>query len=326
MTTPRAHPTTSTHPRRRRRAGLVVAALVTGALTACSSPGAPGDAGTPTSTASPSTAPSPAPVDQAAAFTALEAQFDARLGVHAVDTATGVVVEHRADERFAYASTYKALAAAAVLDATTTEQLDRVVSFTAEDLVTYSPITEQRVATGMTLREVADAAVRHSDNTAGNLLLAELGGPAGYEGELRALGDEVTDPERIETDLNEAVPGDVRDTSTPRALASSLRAYAVDDALDPEDREVLNGWLRGNTTGDALVRAGVPTGWDVGDKTGAGGYGTRNDIAVITPPGGAPVVLAVLSDRDDPDAEYDDALIAEATRVVVEALATDPSS
>ncbi|GAA4174623.1 class A beta-lactamase Bla1 [Phytohabitans flavus] len=250
-------------------------------------------------------------------FRRLEERFDARLGVYAIDTGTGRTVGYRAEERFAYASTYKALAAAEVLDETTDAELDRVVRYSADDLVTYSPITEQHVAEGMTLRALADAAVRHSDNTAGNLLLRHLGGPQRFEKELRKIGDKVTDAARYETELNEATPGDTRDTSTPRALAQDLGAYAVADALEPADRDILNGWLRGNTTGGELIRAGVPDGWVVGDKTGAGGYGTRNDIAVIWPPDRAPIVLAVLSSRDEKDASYDNALIAGAAEVVI---------
>ncbi|MEV4719745.1 class A beta-lactamase [Micromonospora noduli] len=259
-------------------------------------------------------APSLAPDQE---FRRLEEQFGARLGIHAVDTGTGRTVEYRADERFAYASTWKALAAAEVLDGTTDAQLDRVVRYSARDLVAHSPITEKHVGEGMSLRALADAAVRYSDNTAGNLLLRHLGGPAGFEAKLRALGDTVTDVARYETALNEGTPGDKRDTSTARALAGDLRAYTVGVALEPADRDVLRGWLRGNTTGAALVRAGVPAGWVVGDKTGTGGYGTRNDIAVIWPPDRAPIVLAVLSSRDRKDASPDDAVIAQATRVVV---------
>ncbi|MEH1030701.1 class A beta-lactamase [Micromonospora profundi] len=295
----------------------LVGALAVVSLAACG----PADAaGQPTRTPAATASPSTAAADRDHEFRRLEERFDARLGVYAIDTGTGRTVQYRADERFAYASTFKALAAAEVLDETTDAELDRVVRYSADDLVTYSPITEQHVAEGMTLRAIADAAVRYSDNTAGNLLLRQLGGPQKFEKELREIGDKVTDPERYETALNEAKPGDRRDTSTARALAGSLRAYAVGDALESADRDILNGWLRGNTTGDELIRAGVPDGWVVGDKTGSGGYGTRNDIAVIWPPDRAPIVLAVLSSRDEKDADYDNALIARATEVVIAAL------
>ncbi|MFF0435456.1 class A beta-lactamase [Streptomyces sp. NPDC004327] len=265
-----------------------------------------------------------APRSSAAAddvFARLEREFDARLGVYALDTGDGRVVAHRADERFAYASTYKALAAAAVVRKNTPAGLGRVVRYTRDDLVAHSPVTERYVDSGMTLRALCDAAVRRSDNTAGNLLFRELGGPRGFQARLAALGDDITRAERYETALNEAAPGDLRDTSTPRALATALRTYALGDALDAEGRALLVDWLRRNTTGDRLVRAGVPAGWRVGDKTGTADYGTRNDIALAWPPHRPPVVIAVLSSRAARGAVPDDRLIAEAARAVVAALA-----
>ena len=305
-------------PVRRSRRFLV--ALTVAALTACSAGGAD---------LQPASAPSPAPppatatpevVARDAELAALEQEFDARLGVYLVDTGSGRSLAHRADERFAHASTIKALLVGVVLAQTEDAALDEVVAFTAADLVAFSPVTEQRVATGMTLRELCDAAVRFSDNTAANLLLRTVGGPAALDAALEVAGDDVTQVSRTEPELNSAVPGDDRDTSTPRALAGSLRAFALGDALADDDEAALTGWLRGNTTGDALVRAGVPAGWEVGDKTGSGGYGTRNDLAVLWPPGRAPLVLAVMSSRDEQDADRDDALIARATEVAVAAL------
>ncbi|AEI40973.1 class A beta-lactamase [Paenibacillus mucilaginosus] len=277
--------------------------------------------------AAPAAAPTDAAVpadDEASAkqpFAQLESEYKARLGVYAVDTGTGRTIEYRPDERFAYASTFKALACGAVLKAKPLEGLEDRVTYTSGELVTYSPVTEKHVSTGMTLRELCDAAIRYSDNTAGNLLLKQLGGPKGFEAALKEAGDAVTKAERYETELNEAVPGDDRDTSTPRALASSLRAYTLGDALSADKRDVLTDWLRRNTTGGELIRAAVPEGWVVGDKTGAGSYGTRNDIAVIWPPDGAPpIVMAVLSSRDTKDSAYDNALIAKAAKAALDAL------
>ncbi|ABS03417.1 class A beta-lactamase [Kineococcus radiotolerans] len=316
--------------RRRSVPAAIVGALVLPVLVACGGGGtAPAPAVTGPAVTGPAVtgpavtpgAPPPAAApDVAAQLARLEREFDARLGVFALDTGTGASVVHRADERFAYASTFKVLAAAAVLDRTSAEELDEVVPFTAEDLVDHSPVTELHVGAGMSLRDLAAAATTVSDNTAANLLLEHLGGPGGFESALRELGDTVTDPERTETALNEAAPGDVRDTSTPRAMATDLHAYALGDALGEEDRAVLVGWMRANTTGDALIRAGVPEGWVVGDRTGAGGYGTRNAVAVVWPPAGAPLVLVVMSDRDAEDADHDDALVAAATAVAVAAV------
>ncbi|NKY50061.1 class A beta-lactamase [Nocardia vermiculata] len=257
-------------------------------------------------------------------FQGLEARLHGRLGVYALDTGTGRAVEYRADERFPYASTFKALAAGAVLSKLTPADLYRHVTYSRADLLPNSPITEKHVDEGMTISEILDAAVRYSDNTAGNLLFAELGGPKGLQQQLRDIGDTTTQSDRTETSLNEAIPGDERDTSSPQAMAEDLRHYVLDPAVDAEDREALTGLLRTNTTGAALIRAGVPADWVVGDKTGGGEYGTRNDISVVWPPGRAPIVLTVLSTRDRPDAEFDDSVIARAATIAVAALDGTP--
>jgi len=301
---------------RPRLVGAVALTLAIAPLAAC--------AGAPAATERPSSSSSPAPTLAAPsadpAFAALEESFAARLGVYALDTGTGRAVEYRSDERFAYASTIKALAVAVVLAETSDAELDTLVRYEASDLLDYAPVTAQHVETGLTLRELCDAAIRYSDNTAANLLLEHLGGPAALDAALTAIGDEVTQVDRDEPELNEALPGDPRDTSTPHALATDLERFVLGDALDPADQATLGAWLVGNTTGDDLIRAGVSTGWTVGDKTGAAGYGTRNDIAVLWPPDGAPIVLAVLSSKDAPDADYDNALLAEATAVAIDAL------
>jgi len=253
-------------------------------------------------------------------FTQLESKFDARLGVYAIDTENEKSISYRGDERFAFASTYKALAAGTMLKQKSVNELDEIVTYSKDDLVTYSPITEKHVDTGMSLKDIADAAIRYSDNTAGNLLFNEIGGPEGFEKTLREIGDTITLSERTEPDLNLTVPGNSRDTSTPKALASSLQAFIVGDKLSSENRELLTEWLVGSTTGDTLIRAGVPEGWIVGDKSGAASYGTRNDIAVVWPPDRSPIFIAILSDRTTEDATYDDALIAEAAKIIINQL------
>ncbi|MGF9852524.1 class A beta-lactamase Bla1 [Bacillus paramobilis] len=253
-------------------------------------------------------------------FSQLEKKFDARLGVYAIDTGTNQTISYRPNERFAFASTYKALAAGVLLQKNSTEKLNEVVTYTKEDLVDYSPVTEKHVGTGMTLGAIAEAAVRYSDNTAGNILFHKIGGPKGYEKALRQIGDRVTMSDRFETELNEAIPGDNRDTSTAKAMATNLKDFTVGNALPDDKRSILTDWMRGNATGDKLIRAGVPTDWIVGDKSGAGSYGTRNDIAIVWPPNRAPIIIAILSSKDEKEATYDNQLIAEASEVIVKAL------
>ncbi|MGW2324762.1 class A beta-lactamase [Streptomyces sp. NPDC001700] len=252
---------------------------------------------------------------------ALERKFDARLGLYAVDTGTGREVAYRDGERFGFHSTFKAIAAAAVLRTHSLSGMNKVITYSRDDLIDNSPITEKHVDTGMTLRELCDAAVRYSDNTAANLMFDALGGPKGLEREIRRVGDDVTRMERIEPELSKWVPGETRDTTTPRALAKDLRAYVLGDVLPKPERAQLTTWLKTNTTGDALIRAGVPKGWIVGDKTGSGFYyAARNDIAVVWRPGAAPIVMAVLTNRSGEDDEHDDKLIAETASVVADTL------
>ncbi|WP_107482227.1 class A beta-lactamase, partial [Streptomyces sp. b94] len=268
-------------------------------------------------------APAAAAKPYTAAFEKLERAFDARLGVYAIDTGTGREVVHNDRARFAYNSTFKALQAGVVLGKYSLDGLDRRVAYTRKDLVANSPVTEKHVDTGMTLKELCDASVRYSDNTAANLLFDHVGGPRGLDASLEKLGDHVTRMDRVEPKLSRWVPGEKRDTSTPRALAGDLRAFVLGEALPAPEREQLTTWLRTNTTGDAVIRAGVPKNWVVGDKTGTGSYyGARNDIAVVWPPDSSPIVIAILSNRATKDAEPSDELIAEAASVVADSLSS----
>jgi len=301
----------------RSRSAAVLALSLAALLSGC----APAVSSAPVSPSSTATATADARAVAAVAdLRELEGRYDATLGVYALDTGTGRSVEYHADTRFAYASTSKALLAGAVLDSVDDAALDATVHYTADDLVTYSPVTEGHVADGLPLRDVLAAAVRQSDNTAGNLLFAQVGGPSGLQKALRGLGDDTTQVSRTEPALNEAAPGDTRDTSTPRALAADLRSYAVGDALAPERRALLLDLMTGNATGAPLIRAGLPQEWTVADKSGAASYGSRNDIAVVQAPGRKPIVMVVLSRKDAKDAKYDNALISDAAQVLATAL------
>jgi beta-lactamase class A len=252
----------------------------------------------------------------------IEADGGGRLGVAVLDSATGAQAGHRADERFPLCSTFKVLAAAAVLSRVDAgeERLDRRVRFEVRDLVTYSPVTEHRVGgDGMPLEEICAAAITMSDNTAGNLLLAAIGGPSGLTSYARSLGDQATRLDRIEPELNEALPGDPRDTTTPAAMVANLARLLTGDALSGESRRRLLGWLLASKTGDARLRAGVPNGWQVGDKTGSGEHGTANDIGIIRPPTRSPVLVAVYLTQSPQSFDQRNAVIASVGRLIVAA-------
>nr|6YRS_A Chain A, ancestral beta-lactamase [synthetic construct]6YRS_B Chain B, ancestral beta-lactamase [synthetic construct] len=251
----------------------------------------------------------------------LEKRSGGRVGVIVLDTATGRRIAYRGDERFPMMSTFKALLAAAVLARVDAgkERLGRRITYSKEDLVDYSPVTEKHVGDGMTVAELCEAAITLSDNTAANLLLEALGGPAALTAFLRSIGDEVTRLDRWEPELNEAAPGDERDTTMPAAMAATLRTLLLGDALSPASRQQLVDWLVANKTGGKLLRAGLPADWRIGDKSGAGEHGSRNIIAVIGPPGRAPIIVVIYLTESQVDADARDAVIAEVGRLVVEA-------
>jgi beta-lactamase class A len=228
------------------------------------------------------------------------------------------------DERFPMCSTFKVLASGAILHGVDTgkESLERRVYFTEADLVTYSPETKKHTGpVGMTIAELCEAAITLSDNTAGNLILASIGGPAGLTAYARSLGDPVTRLDRIETALNEALPDDPRDTTTPNAMASNLQSLVLKDALSAKSRKQLIDWLSANKTGGKRLRAGLPMGWRVGDKTGTGERGTANDVAVIWPSSRAPIIVTVYLTGATTSADAQSATIAGVGRAVVAALA-----
>jgi beta-lactamase class A len=226
----------------------------------------------------------------------IEAREGGRLGVAVVETGIGLKLEHRADERFPMCSTFKLLAVAAALKRVDegAERLDRRIAFGPSDLLDYAPIAKAHVADGgMTLAEVCVAAIDWSDNTAANLILEVIGGPAGFTGFVRSLGDSQTRLDRNEPGLNEATPGDDRDTTTPRAMAQDMSQALMGDVLSEASRRQLEGWLIDDKVGDKRLRAGLPSSWRIGDKTGTGDHGTANTIAIIRPPDRAAIVATV---------------------------------
>jgi beta-lactamase class A len=248
----------------------------------------------------------------------LERRSGGRLGVAILDTGAGTSLTRRADERFPMCSTFKLLAAAAVLARVDRQQdsLARRVPFTKADLLEYAPVTTPRVGEGaMPLGDLCDAAITMSDNTAANLMLATLGGPTGLTSFARSIGDTVTRLDRTEPTLNTATPGDPRDTTSPAAMLNSMKRLLLGDALSPASRERLIEWLVATRTGNARVRAGVPSGWRVGDKTGTGNHGSTNDLAIIFPPGRAPLLVAAYLTETTADAPIRENILADVGRL-----------
>ena len=234
--------------------------------------------------------------DATAKLAALERQHGGRLGVSILDTGNGHRMAHRGDERFLMCSTFKLMAVATVLARVDrgSEKLDRRIVFGKDVVLSYAPITSHRVgAPGMSVAELCQAAITVSDNTAANLLLTSLGGPAAVTAFVRSLGDPLTRLDRTEPDLNIASPGDIRDTTTPNAMLATMQKVLLGNALADSSREQLLAWLRACSTGADKLRAGVPAGWTVGDKTGSGAQNETNDIGILYPPRRKPLLVTV---------------------------------
>jgi beta-lactamase class A len=285
----------------------VVATVALVALTATACATKPG--GPPTTSVA---SPSPTMQDAfAAAITALETKYDARVGVSIFDLGDGRAFGNREDERFGFASSVKVLIAAVVLRTLSQSERAEKLHWTQADIdrAGYAPVTSEHMADGMTIDELAEASVRTSDNVATNLLLSRLGGPSAVSRAFASFGDATTKLTKSEPELNSITPSSPDNTTTPKAFAADLHSLFAGSALTDEQKTTLLYWMSDNATGDTLIRAGAPDSWSVADKSGGAG-GIRNDVAVVTPPGRPGILVVILTQRNDPQMKYDDALIA----------------
>lgn len=250
------------------------------------------------------------------ALSQLERREGGRLHVFALDTGSGRSLAHRAEDRVLMCSTFKALLAAAVLARVDAgeERLDRRVDYSPADLLEYAPVAREHVAQGrLPVATLAEATVGLSDNTAANLLLPSLGGPVGLTRWLRGIGDPLTRLDRNEPSLNR--PLGEMDTSTARQMAMTLRLILLSEVLSPDSRGRLEGWMAASPTGRARIRAGLPEGWHAADKTGTGGS-WANVVALLRPPGRAPLVVASFYDRADATGPKRDGVHREVGRII----------
>lgn len=253
----------------------------------------------------------------------LESERGGRIGVSVISTKGKPLYSYRPDERFAMCSTFKALLGAMVLSRVDEKQEfpDRKISYTASDILDYAPITKKHLDTGhMTVAELNAASIQYSDNTAANLLLESVGGPAALTNYLRSIGDNTTRLDRNEPSLNTNLPDDPRDTSTPDAMARTLQKLLIGKSLSPASRQQLEDWMLGNKTGDTKLRAGFESGWRGGDKTGSGENGASNDVAIVYPKGFPPFIIAVFYTGSSASANEKNAVLAEVAKITGQSL------
>lgn len=254
---------------------------------------------------------------------ALEKSMGGRIGIFAMNTANDQPIQYRASERFPLQSTFKVMAVAAILKQSMANKqlLQQKIPYTKKDLVFWSPITEKHFAEGMTLFDLCSAAMVQSDNTAANLIVKMLGGPEAVTAFARSIGDNGFRLDSWEPELN-SDPSNLGDTSTPRAMGKNLQTLTLEDILASPQREQLVSWMKSSTTGGTRIRAGVPKGWIVADKTGSGNhYGIANDIAIIWPPSCAPIVIAIYSVHNKKGATSRDDILTSVTRLVMKEFA-----
>lgn len=256
----------------------------------------------------------------------LEFQSGGRLGIYAINTADKSRIEYRANEIFPTQCTSKVMGVAAVLKNSMSNPalLPKKILYKSEDLVNWNPITEKHLSDGMTVEALCAAAISYSDNTAMNLLVKQLGGLDAINIFARSIGDTVFHQDHgWPEEAMSGGPGNLADSSSPKAMGKSLEKLVLGNILAKSQRQLLTSWLERNTTGDARIRAGIPKTWRVGDKTGTGMYyGTTNDIAIITPPKCAPIVLvAYFTNDNQKSAKKQERVIAQATKLVLNTFA-----
>lgn len=253
----------------------------------------------------------------------LERATGGEFGVMAMDVNGRTLLSHRADQRFAMCSTFKWLLGGLLLQASDRGEvsLDQRLIFSEFDLAFHSPVTSRHTGTtGLSIADLCAATIKTSDNTAANLLLGELGGPDGFTARLRALGDTVTRLDRLEPALNENAPGDPRDTTTPLVMARHLTGFLFGDRLAPASQDKLRGWMIAADTGLDRLRAGLPAGWVIGDKTGTSSNRANNDVAFALPPTEQPhipIVIASYLNLEDPVSPEANALHARIAELAV---------
>lgn len=254
----------------------------------------------------------------------LERRYSARVGLSVIDPVSGEHFAYRGGERFALCSTFKTYAAASILQRylDTDPGLAEPVYINPADIVENSPETDKAKGTTVTLGWLCEVALTHSDNTAGNYMLKKLGGPSAITDFARTIGDTATRLDRWEPELSMALRDDPRDTSTPTALAEGYQRILLGNVLDPNGRQIITDWMKANVTSGPRIRAGLPAGWTSADKTGAGDFGTLNDVGVVWDSSGRPLVLSILTDTATgrADAPRDNQLIADVTETSLQLL------
>ncbi|MCD8884807.1 BlaZ-like penicillin-hydrolyzing class A beta-lactamase [Mammaliicoccus sciuri] len=250
----------------------------------------------------------------------VEDKYDANIGVYALNTATDEEITFNEDKRFAYASTFKAVSSAMLLEKTPHNELNKKVHVSKEDIVPYSPVLEKFINKDITIKKLIEATMLYSDNTANNIIIEALGGYKEVNKRLKSLDDKTTKPSRMEPELNNYDPKNNRDTSTPQAFGITLNKIINDGRLSKENKTFLIDLMIHNKSGDTLIKKGAPKNFKVADKSGqAITYASRNDVAFVYPKGESkPIVLVIFTNKEGKTDKPNDKVVSETAKVVLE--------
>ncbi|MDQ7131232.1 BlaZ-like penicillin-hydrolyzing class A beta-lactamase [Mammaliicoccus sciuri] len=250
----------------------------------------------------------------------VEDKYDANIGVYALNTANDKEITFNEDKRFAYASTFKAVSSAMLLEKTPHNKLNKKVHVSKEDIVPYSPVLEKFINKDISIKKLIEATMLYSDNTANNMIIDELGGYKEVNKRLKSLDDKTTKPSRMEPELNNYNPKSNRDTSTPQAFGKTLNKLIKDGRLSKENKAFLIDLMINNKSGDTLIKKGAPKNFKVADKSGqATTYASRNDVAFVYPKGESkPIVLVIFTNKESKTDKPNDKVVSEIAKVVLE--------
>jgi len=231
----------------------------------------------------------------------IEENLNGRVGVSIYDSAEKTQWHYNGNSRFPLMSTFKVLACAKLLADVEkgVQSLDSSTIITKGSLIVWSPITQKLIGKQITLKQGCSATMITSDNTAANIVLSGIEGPKGLTKFMRSIGDDVTRLDRIEPELNEAIAGDKRDTSTPNAMVNSLNTLLFGDVLSQRSKNQLMQWMIDNEITGSLFRSVLPVTWSIADRSGAGGNGSRGIVAVVWSKNISPIIISVYLTQTD---------------------------
>lgn len=248
----------------------------------------------------------------------IEKQYHLKIGLYALDTNSEQVITHHADDRFPFQSTFKFMGVSALLAQDDQKHLlQKKVFMHPRNIVFWHPVSGKYLNQYVTLQTLAEAAISYSDNTAINIIIHELGGLKVVNKFAHRMGNTSFNLAHYEVQLN-SNPQDTTDTSTPKEMALSIQKILLGTTLTAKNKSLLLDWMKNNTTGYHRIRAGVPLGWSVADKTGSGSYGIANDIGIAWSPACKPIVLSIFTVSEQPNAKPNDAVITKITQILFE--------